>query len=320
MSSVKTVVELTPDSERLVAAFEKIQARDEKLRQGFKQSAEEGKRASKELADAFIKGGSAGTGSIGKLIAELKRSGSVGKFVGKSLDDHLSNVGAGGKRSIEQIIESISRLHPEFSDAMDGWVESARKADQSVTFEATRKEIGKLGGYFETLAAEIEVATADPVEKSITRGKELVAKLREIDPAKAEGIAIAMERAKIASRQAEFDRMVTSLSSGSKEAKSLASAIESEVKRSAFEAAGGIDAMVESAKRLKPEMTSFIDQFRTEWQAAEQQTQMTTLRAELRSLGPEFASLGDEVDKAFAIPLEDARRLRKRNPGRTQVD
>jgi molybdopterin converting factor small subunit len=304
--STRVVVELTPDEEKVLNAFRRVQAADENTRAGLKLTGEAGEAAAKALTDGFIKGGKESGKSITRLVAEMKRSGDVGKSVGTSIDKHLSEIGVGGKRSIDQIIESMERLQPEVAERARQMVAEFEAADRVKKFEATRRELEGLGGYFETLAGEIKQATSEPLESATKRAQEMVAELREIDPDKAEAIATAMERAKVATREAEFDRLITEMRAGTAEADALAKALDGEVKQAAFEASGGFAAMVTEAKKLRPEMSGFIDKFVTDWEAAEKRTQLTTLRTELSALGGDFAVLGTEIDKAFAIPLEQA--------------
>ncbi|TWU39153.1 hypothetical protein Q31b_42380 [Novipirellula aureliae] len=262
--STKVIVELTPDEEKVLNAFRRVQAADEKTRSGLKQTGDVGAQAGKTLGDSFIKGGIDGTKSVSRLIAELKRSGDVGKSVGGQLDKHLSDIGVGGKRSIEQIIASIERLQPEVAERAKQMLTEFRKADQASKFEATRKELEGLGGDFRLIGVEIRKATDEPLVNARKRASEIVDKLRAIDPTKAEAIATAMERADKSISDSRLESFVGQLAKGSKEAQQLASLLGDKLRSASLDAEGGVDGIAQKIIALRPEMKSTVDTWRKE--------------------------------------------------------
>lgn len=333
--STKVVVELTPDEEKVLTAFRRVQTEDEKTRASLKLTGEAGDAASKALANGFIRGGKEGTKSISKLLSEMKRSGKVGRSISGNISQDFSGIGDGGRRSIDQIIESIERLQPEVAEKARQMVAEFEQADQANKFDATRRELESMGGDFAILAGQIKQATSEPLEDATKRADTLVDRLREIDPSKAEAIEQAMERAKVATDQAKFDRFLADMRSSSSEAKALADALNGQVQSgldavntsmkatddateavadslrqkvhpAANATAQGFAAMVAEAKKLRPELSGFIDQWKADWEATQKRTKLDTLRQELRSLGPEFQNLSTEMESVFKVPFEVA--------------
>lgn len=297
--STKVVVELTPDEDKVLNAFRRVQASDEKLRQSVKATGDVGGAAAKQLADAFIKGGKDSTASIGKLIAELKRTGDAGRSVGSELDKHLADIGAGGRRSIETIIESIARLQPEAATQARMMLAEFEKTQQGLRFDKAVASLSKLGGEFQLLGAEISKATNQPLADAQKRAGEIVEELRAIDPTKAEAIAAAMDRASKAIESAKVDELVGSLSAGSEESRKLANALGKGTREAALEAAGGVDAIADKIVALRPELSAFVDQWRADMAEAAKfgEGQYEKVLNALRAGGPVSKQVADQIRK-----------------------
>ena len=161
--STKVVVELTPDEEKVLNAFRRVQASDEKTRASLKLTGDVGEKAGRQLADSFAKGGASGTKSVTGLLGELKRAGDVGRAVGGQLDNYLSGIGAGGKRSVNEIIESMARLQPEAAEQAKMMLAEFDKTKRGMRFDDALSSLTELGDEFKIVAAEIRKATDEPV-------------------------------------------------------------------------------------------------------------------------------------------------------------
>lgn len=301
--ATSVVVELTPDEERLLNAFRKIEAADAKMRADFEKSATTVESAGDRIVDAMVKAGKNVNASLDQSIANLKRTGETGKKVGGDLEQYLLQFGLAGRKTFQEVAAEFDRFGDDISNKVKQLTADWEAADRKKKFEETNRQLESLGGEFETLSKKIKEATK--VDGSVTaEAQRLVASLREIDPAAAERISAAMRATQEALREQSIEQMVASLKDGDKASKSLAEALSSKVKAAAFEAAGGVDLIAKRLVSLNPELEAVIDKWRTEWAAADQQTRFDNTKKELADLGGRWAKLANEIDLALATPMQ----------------
>lgn len=302
--STRLVVELTSDEQKLLDGFRKAAAADDNLRAGYKKTGQAGKDAGTDIVTAMVDAGKKSAGSMKQLINEMKRTGDAGRTVGKDIDESFAGMGVSGKRSIGEIFNSIQRLSPEVAEQARKSIREWEAVDKSNRFDATKKELASLGGEFKTLAAEIDAGLSSPMEASQKRAHELVETLRDIDPARAQGIAAAMERTAQSIREMNMRDAVEAMSQLGEEGKISADKIKQELNDA--DAQAKFDESMMSLTNLGKEGQESAEKIRKAFAESKKEANLNELLRQLESVGDEGKTVAEKLKIELGQAADDS--------------
>ncbi|MEO1528067.1 MAG: hypothetical protein AAFX06_21765 [Planctomycetota bacterium] len=263
MAGPKVVVELTPDEERLLSAFRKIDAEDKKMRAGLQKTGEEIDSHGRKIVDGMVRAGRETNQVTEKALQNLRNHSATGKRVFSALEESMREFGMQGRRSVDDVVESLNELDSTLGGRAKVLLAEFEKADRAEKFENTRKQLESLGGEFGKLGAEIKKATDIP-DNRLAAAKKLVDELKQIDPRSADRIADAMDRTRASVEKTRLDHFMSKLAGGNREAKELARVLQVDMKDASLAAEGGIDGIAQSILRLRPELKGTVDKWKAD--------------------------------------------------------
>lgn len=324
--STRVVVELTADEDRLLNAFRRATAADEKMRAGLARTGATVGDSGRLIAEAMAKAATQTGASVDRMIGSLRQTGSVGRKLSGELVQFMSDFEIAGKKSVQTILEELERVDSTVATQAHIILEQFEAADKAEKFADTTKQIEALGGKFAVVAQKIRQSTSQPLIGAEASAEGLIAELQKIDPSKAEAIQTAITAANAAAETMAFDKMVAELGNASAEAQSLVKLMGTELKRATLESAGGVDKLKSEILRMYPELRDAIAQWEVANQEADRKEKFSETTKQIEALGGEYATLARKIRDATFTPMGDAdkhaasliRELEKIDPSKAQ--
>ncbi|MCM2373916.1 hypothetical protein [Aporhodopirellula aestuarii] len=299
------VVSLTSDEERLLRGFRRVEAAEKSVQSNFEQTGKVAENVGKRIADAMIKAGRDGTGSLNKHLAALRRDGGRdGRQLAEGLEKNFRELGLHGRRSIEEISDAIARLDPEAGKMLAGMRQELEATKRTDLFSEKRQELAALGGDFAIMAQQIDSKINAPLKDTATAAEQLVKEMQELSPENAEAISKALSEAQQVIEKTRLDDLVKELEQGDKSSREMAKTIRGQLPAAFDETQQSVESVLQAIKEMRPELTGTIDEFQAKLAAANKETSFAKIRDELASLGGEYKVLAAEIDKATAPNLE----------------
>ncbi|EMI47385.1 hypothetical protein [Rhodopirellula sp. SWK7] len=299
------VVSLTSDEERLLRGFRRVEAAEKSVQGNFEQTGKVAENVGKRIADAMIKAGRDGTGSLNKHLAALRRDGGRdGRQLAEGLEKNFRELGLHGRRSIDEIAGAIARLDPEAGKMLAGMRQELEATKRTDLFAEKRQELKALGGDFEIMAQQIDSKINAPLKNAADSAGDLVKQMQELSPEHAEAISAALSEAQQVIEKTRFDDLVKELERGDIASREMAETIRSQLPGAFDETERSMDSVLQSIATMRPELASVIEETRSRVDALARETSFESQRQEIAKLGTEYKQLADEISKAMESTAE----------------
>jgi hypothetical protein len=197
------IVELTGDEAKLLRSLDKIIQKEREHERQLSNVGNEGAAAGGDIEKALNRIGQANEKDIGRLLRDLGKVGPEGKVAAEELKKNFQEAGKFGQRSFDDIVESIRKIDPEAAKAAQEARAAMQKADQESEFKETLQSLRAMGPVGRNVAQELKKQLVDAGKISEQSIDDVIAKIRQIDPAAADAAAKLHKEMDSAARRGE---------------------------------------------------------------------------------------------------------------------